>query len=63
MAEGFPGWHILSDEEGQDLVEYTLLLAAIALAGSATFLGMSNVVNGIWSIANSRLASANGSTS
>ena len=49
----------LTDETGQDLVEYSLLLAFIALAGAAAFIGMSSSVNSIWSVANSRLAAAN----
>jgi Flp pilus assembly pilin Flp len=63
MAERFRVMGFLSEEDGQDLLEYTLLLAAIALAGAATFIGMGGVVSGIWSIANNRLMSANGSTS
>jgi Flp pilus assembly pilin Flp len=63
MAERFPVMGFLSEEEGQDMLEYTLLLAAIALAGAAAFMGMGGVVSGIWSIANNRLMSANGSTS
>jgi Flp pilus assembly pilin Flp len=51
----------MSDETGQDLIEYSLLLASIALAGAAAFVGMSSSVNSIWSAANSRLAAANGS--
>lgn len=53
----------LGDDEGQDLVEYTLILAAIALAGAAAYIGMGLSINGLWSIANSRLASANMSQS
>ncbi len=49
----------LSDETGQDLVEYSLLLAFVALAGAAMFMGMSSSVNSIWSAANNRLAAAN----
>jgi Flp pilus assembly pilin Flp len=49
----------LRDEAGQDLVEYSLLLAFIALAGAAAFIGMSSSVNVLWSAANSRLAAAN----
>lgn len=63
MAEDFPGTNFLRDDAGQDMIEYTLLLAAIALAGAATFLGMSRTVSGLWSIANNRLAAANTSTS
>ncbi|MGD0302616.1 MAG: hypothetical protein ABSE86_36560 [Bryobacteraceae bacterium] len=51
----------LSDETGQDLVEYSLLIAFIALAGAAMFIGMSGSVNTIWSAANNKLAAANGS--
>ncbi len=47
------------DEDGQDLIEYTLLLAFIALVGAAAYIGMSTATNGIWTIVNSRLASAN----
>jgi Flp pilus assembly pilin Flp len=50
------------DEDGQDLVEYSLLLAFVCLAGAAMFIGMGRNVNGIWSIVNSRLASANQSS-
>ena len=51
----------VSDETGQDLIEYSLLLAFIALAGAAAFMGMNTSVNTIWSVANSHLAAANGS--
>jgi len=46
-------------EEGQDLVEYTLLLAFIALVGAAVFIGMGSTTSGIWTIVNSRFAAAN----
>jgi len=49
----------LRGEEGQDLVEYSLLLAFITLVGAAAYLGMSRSTNTILSIANSRLAAAN----
>jgi Flp pilus assembly pilin Flp len=49
----------ISDETGQDLIEYSLLLAFVALAGAAMFMGMSSSVNSIWSAANNRLAAAN----
>jgi len=49
----------ISDETGQDLIEYSLLLAFVALAGAAVFTGISSSVNSIWSAANSRLAAAN----
>jgi Flp pilus assembly pilin Flp len=49
----------MRDESGQDLVEYSLLIAFVALAGAAAFIGMSANVNSIWSAANNRLAAAN----
>jgi Flp pilus assembly pilin Flp len=49
----------ISDETGQDLIEYSLLIAFVALAGAAMFIGMSGSVNSIWSAANSKLAAPN----
>ncbi|HUQ95950.1 MAG TPA: hypothetical protein VM120_30005 [Bryobacteraceae bacterium] len=46
-------------EEGQDLLEYSLLLAFIVLAGAASFISMGGTINGLWGIVNSRLAAAN----
>lgn len=48
------------DEGGQDLVEYTLLLAFVALAAAAIFIQAGTAISGIWSKANSRLEQANG---
>lgn len=47
------------DDQGQDLVEYTLLLAFVAftVAGLASGLGAS--VAGITSVSNSQIAAAN----
>jgi Flp pilus assembly pilin Flp len=50
---------ILSADDGQDLIEYTLLLAFIALAGAAVYLGMGQNTSALWTTVNSRLASAN----
>ena len=47
------------EESGQDSIEYALLLAFIALAGAAMFLGMSSSANSLWSAANSNLAAGN----
>jgi len=55
--------NLLYDEQGQDLIEYTLLLAFVTLASSALFLGAGNSVKGIWSLTNSQLATANTSAS
>jgi Flp pilus assembly pilin Flp len=51
--------NFLKDEQGQDLVEYTLLLAFIALAIGALYTSMGSSVLGIWTKANTDLAAAN----
>jgi Flp pilus assembly pilin Flp len=51
--------NFLRDEQGQDLVEYTLLLAFVALASAALFIGAGAQVSGIWQAANTRLVAAN----
>jgi Flp pilus assembly pilin Flp len=48
----------LRDEQAQDLVEYTLLLAFVALASAALFIGAGVQMQSIWSLANSRLVNA-----
>ena len=52
-----------NDEQGQDLIEYTLLMAFVALASAALFIGAGGSVKGIWTASNSRLAAANTSAS
>jgi Flp pilus assembly pilin Flp len=47
------------DEQGQDLIEYTLLMAFVALASAALFLGAGGSISGIWSQTASNLSSAN----
>jgi pilus assembly protein Flp/PilA len=48
----------LREEEGQDLIEYTLLLGFVALASAALFIGAGNAAKTIWGVANSEMASA-----
>ncbi len=48
-----------NNEQGQDLIEYTLLMAFVALASAALFLGAGGSISGIWSTTNSQLAAAN----
>ena len=47
------------DEQGQDLIEYTLLLAFVCLASAALFIGAGNTLAGIWSTTNTILGNAN----
>jgi Flp pilus assembly pilin Flp len=51
------------NEEGQDLIEYTLLMAFVAIASAGLFLGAGNNVKGIWAVSNNQLVKANSSAS
>jgi len=51
--------NFLKEEQGQDLIEYTLLMAFVALASAALFLGAGGSIAGIWSQTAVNLASAN----
>jgi len=46
------------EEEGQDLVEYTLLLAFVALAAAAILMSASNSITTIWQSAQRQLVNA-----
>jgi Flp pilus assembly pilin Flp len=52
-----------ADDSGQDLIEYTLLMAFVALSSAALFIGGGRSVKGIWSTSNSQLTAANTSAS
>ena len=47
-----------NDDQGQDLIEYTLLMAFVALASAALFIGAGGSIQGIWTVSNSQLAAA-----
>jgi Flp pilus assembly pilin Flp len=47
-----------NDEQGQDLIEYTLLMAFVALASAALFLGAGGSIKGIWTTTNNQLSAA-----
>lgn len=47
-----------NEDEGQDLIEYTLLMAFVALASAALFMSAGKSISGIWSVSNSQLAAA-----
>jgi Flp pilus assembly pilin Flp len=55
--------NFLHDEQGQDLIEYTLLMAFVALASATLFLGAGRSIKGIWITTNSQLTAANTSAS
>jgi len=50
--------NFLKDEQGQDLIEYTLLLAFVALAAAALFTNVGTSITSIWTSASSTAASA-----
>ncbi|MDP9053010.1 MAG: Flp family type IVb pilin [Acidobacteriota bacterium] len=51
--------NFVKDEQGQDLIEYTLLMAFVALASAAIFINAGSQIKGIWGAANTQLVSAN----
>ena len=52
-----------NDDQGQDLIEYTLLLAFVALASAALFMSAGGSISTIWGITNNQLSSAAASAS
>lgn len=55
--------HFWNEEEGQDLIEYTLLLAFVALASAGLFISAGGNISGIWTSGNAQLATAAASAS
>jgi Flp pilus assembly pilin Flp len=51
------------EDQGQDLIEYTLLLAFVALASATLFLRAGGSIKSIWTTTNSLLAAAAASAS
>jgi Flp pilus assembly pilin Flp len=54
-------WHkgFWRDDSGQDIVEYTLLLAMVCLASAGLILGSGDAMSGMWGVASNNLSSAN----
>ncbi len=50
--------HFLADERGQDLIEYTLLMAFVELASAGIFVNAGKSVKGIWGVASNQLSNA-----
>ena len=51
-------YRFVREEEGQDLVEYTLLLAFVCLASAALFIGAGKSMANIWVDTNLVLSNA-----
>ncbi|MCU0246736.1 MAG: hypothetical protein MUC42_09180 [Bryobacter sp.] len=47
---------VVRDCSGQDVVEYTLLLAFLVLASAALYLNINSTINQLWMAISSRLA-------
>jgi Flp pilus assembly pilin Flp len=52
-------YNFVKDQHGQDLIEYTLLLAFVCLATAALFISSGGSLSGIWITANTDLTTAN----
>jgi Flp pilus assembly pilin Flp len=50
--------NFLREERGQDLIEYTLLLAFVVLASAALFISAGTSIKGIWTASSSTLSQA-----
>ena len=46
------------EESGQDLIEYTLLMAFVALASASLFISAGGNIQSIWTSANTSLGNA-----
>jgi hypothetical protein len=51
------------EDSGQDLIEYTLLLAFVCLVAGALFVGAGSSTSGIWVIGNGHLSNASSAAS
>ena len=58
-----PMINLLRDEQGQDLIEYTLLIAFVALASAALFTSAGGNISTIWGSASTQLGTAATSSS
>ena len=57
-------WKVFwQDQRGQDLVEYSLLLAFVCLASVALFIGVGNNITGIWRVTSTSMSQAYSATS
>jgi len=53
-----PFYIFLKDERGQDLIEYTLLMAFIALASATVFVSAGQSISTIWGSTSTQLSNA-----
>jgi Flp pilus assembly pilin Flp len=51
--------NLIFEDKGQDLIEYSLLMAFVALSSAGLYLSAGGSVSGIWTTVNSQLTAAN----
>jgi Flp pilus assembly pilin Flp len=51
--------NFICDQQGQDLIEYTLLMAFVCLTSAALFVSAGTSLFGVWTGTSSQLATAN----
>ena len=52
-------WSLWREEDGQDLIEYSLLITFIAIATAAVVGRWQNAIRSIWTTSNSNIQAAN----
>jgi Flp pilus assembly pilin Flp len=52
-------WSLWREEDGQDLIEYSLLITFIAIATAALVGSGQNAIRSIWTTSNSNIQAAN----
>ena len=52
------GWRFLHEQDGQDSMEYTLLLGFVALAAAAIFPFVMDSAKVLWNVASNHLSNA-----
>ncbi|MGA2134545.1 MAG: Flp family type IVb pilin [Bryobacteraceae bacterium] len=50
--------NLWKDDQGQDLIEYTLLMAFVALGSAVLFVSAGTSISSIWSTTNLQLSTA-----
>jgi Flp pilus assembly pilin Flp len=50
--------NLWQEESGQDLIEYTLLMAFVALASASIFIGAGGSISAIWISGSTQLSNA-----
>ncbi len=52
-------WNLWREDDGQDLIEYSLLITFIAIATAALVGSGQSAIRSIWTTSNSQIAAAN----